>query len=173
MISKVAVLTHLPQLSSHQYPLSQLPHQYSRPRHRSSHALLMSICHSHNRYHLQPSSVIPATQNSKENTRSRVYVRAPPGNMETSGREIKILAPPPRATQRPCKRYTDVDRMLLVSHINPRYPVPRKDPSVHVLHEDNYEGSQDLHGRWMGSLRHLLQKTDSSVKIPGLGHDRL
>ncbi len=42
---------------------------------------------------------------------------------------IKMLSPPPRATQRPCEIYVDMDRMLLVNRC---YPVPRKDPSVYV-----------------------------------------
>ena len=89
-----------------------------------------------------PSSTIPATQISKENTRSGVYlyVWALPRHMETSGKRINMLSPPLRATQRPCKRYINMDWMLLVSHINPRYPVPTKDPPVHVLHEDDCEG---------------------------------
>ncbi len=61
----------------------------------------------------------------------------------------KMLSPPPRATQRPCEIYVNMDRMLLVNRC---YPVPRKDPSVHV-HEDNCEAPQALM-KWLSLCAH-------------------
>ncbi len=86
-----------------------------------------------------PSSDISATQISKENTISEMSELLS-DTWRLLKRKLESKCCHHRRGQRRDPVKYNMDWMLLVNRC---YPVPRKDPSVHV-HKDNCEGPQDL-----------------------------